>query len=200
MCLAVFFYRILPVFFGFSNWVWSFERYGGERATVAAPYRNGGGCRAQENTGAAVIAFVCFNSSTLGGRRLRSRRPPRPLSLPVSFFFWGGQVGPFTKNTDSTASDSMFSFDYDYFFATLSLRSNLFFCSLVARLFSAFFFCVGLCVPGAFLSVLFVFFCFHFVVFFSSHTKCSSSPPPTVFLSEGGPVTSGMCRPKCNRR
>ena len=117
-----------------------------------------------------------------------------------SRFFWGGQVGPFTKNTDSTASDSMFSFDYDYFFATLSLRSNLFFCSLVARLFSAFFFCVGLCVPGAFLSVLFVFFCFHFVVFFSSHTKCSSSPPPTVFLSEGGPVTSGMCRPKCNRR
>ena len=144
MCLAVFFYRILPVFFGFSNWVWSFERYGGERATVAAPYRNGGGCRAQENTGAAVIAFVCFNSSTLGGRRLRSRRPPRPLSLPVSFFF-GGQVGPFTKNTDSTASDSMFSFDYDYFFATLSLRSNLFFCSLVARLFSAFFLCWVVC-------------------------------------------------------
>ena len=158
--MAVFFYRILPVFFGFSNWVWSFERYGGERATVAAPYRNGGGCRAQENTGAAVIAFVCFNSSTLGGRRLRSRRPPRPLSLPVSFFFWGGQVGPFTKNTDSTASDSMFSFDYDYFFATLSLRSNLFFCSLVARLFSAFFFvlgCVSLVPSFRFFSFFFVF-------------------------------------------
>ena len=63
---------------------------------MAAPYRNGGGCRAQENTGAAVIAFVCFNSSTLGGRRLRSRRPPRPLSLPVSFFL-GVRLGLLLK-------------------------------------------------------------------------------------------------------
>ena len=83
-----------------------------------------------------------------------------------SRFFWGGQVGPFTKNTDSTASDSMFSFDYDYFFATLSLRSNLFFCSLVARLFSAFFLCWVVCpwcLPfGSFRFFLFSFRCFFF--------------------------------------
>ena len=133
---------------------------------MAAPYRNGGGCRAQENTGAAVIAFVCFNSSTLGGRRLRSRRPPRPLSLPVSFFL-GVRLGLLLKTQILRRVIQCFLLIMIIFLLRYHCAPIFFFVPSWLVSFRRFF-CVGLCVPGAFLSVLFVFlFSFRCFFFFS---------------------------------
>ena len=166
VCLAViFFYRILPVFF----WVFQLGLVLWEVRWRAC---HGGGALSQRRRLPCARKYRSRRYRFRLFQQFDSRWTSIALSTSTSasfvarLVFFGGQVGPFTKNTDSTASDSMFSFDYDYFFATLSLRSNLFFCSLVARLFSAFFLCWVVCpwcLPfGSFRFFLFSFRCFFF--------------------------------------